>query len=274
MIDLGIDTDLGILGLDEVADACATRKLGARAQTRERTDVVVAFQHGAVDDAVRRDVGAGTDGGIADHAVGTDDHIIRQGDVAFEDAADIDADVSADDQLAAHVDACRIGQAGAFGHQAVGLTTLEGTLEIGQLQAVVDALHFLDRRRLGGGDVDAFAGCHGDDVGQVVLALGIVGGQRRQPALELGTSGGEDTGVAFLDGQLLRRGILVLYDGADAAFGVTHDTAIACRVFQNHRQQAQSLLTDFGQQRLEGLATNQRHIAIQDQHLAITDGVQ
>ena len=58
------------------------------------------------------------------------------------------------------------------------------------------------------------------------------------------------------------------------AFGVTHDTAIACRVFQNHRQQAQGLLTDFGQQRFEGLATNQRHIAIQDQYLAITDGVQ
>ena len=53
------------------------------------------------------------------HAVGADAHAVAELDAALEDAADVDLDVAAADELAAHVEARRVGQAHARLHQRV-----------------------------------------------------------------------------------------------------------------------------------------------------------
>ena len=55
-------------------------------------------------------------------------------DLAFEDAADVDLDVAAAAQRAAHVEARRVGEAHAVGHQPLGGAPLQPPLEFGELQ--------------------------------------------------------------------------------------------------------------------------------------------
>ena len=64
---------------------------------------------------------AGGDARIADHAVRADAHAVAELDLAFEDAVDVDLDVAAAAQLAAQVEARRVGQAHAGFHQRLGL---------------------------------------------------------------------------------------------------------------------------------------------------------
>ena len=82
----------------------------------------------------RMDHGAGADARIADHAVRADAHAVAELHLAFEDAVDVDLDVAAAGQLAAHVEARRVGQAHAGLHQRVGLRALQAALQVGQLQ--------------------------------------------------------------------------------------------------------------------------------------------
>src|SRR3546814_10029113 len=85
-------------------------------------------------------------------------------------------------------------------------------------------------------------GCrHFEHVGQVVLALRVVDGQALQPALERHRVGGKDAGVDGADVALFLGGVLVFDDGADAAFRVAHDAAVAGRVLEigaQHRDAA------------------------------------
>ena len=60
---------------------------------------------------------------------------------AFEDAVDVDLDIAAALQLAAHVEARRVGQAHAGVHQRLGAAALQPALQIGQLRGAVDAQH-------------------------------------------------------------------------------------------------------------------------------------
>jgi hypothetical protein len=120
------------------------------------------------------DLRAGSDVGVADHAVGADAHAIAQADAAFEDAVDVDLDLAAAQQLAAHVQPRRVGQAHAGLHQRLGAGALEAALQVGQLHGAVDTQHFGLVVGLGGHHRHAFGHGHGDDIGQVVLALRVV----------------------------------------------------------------------------------------------------
>ena len=74
---------------------------------------------------------------------------------------------------------------------------------------------------------------HGNDVGQIELALGILVVQTRQPAAQLAAVGHQHASVHLADGELLGVGILLL-DDADHLAIVAHDAAIAGRVVQHH----------------------------------------
>ena len=96
-----------------------------------------------------------------------------------------------------------------------------------QLPAVVDALHLLGV--VDGEGVDAVAGVveDGDDVGQVVLALGVVGRDPPQGRAEQVAPEAVDGGVDLLDGPLLRGGVGLLDHPGDQPVLVADQPAVA-----------------------------------------------
>jgi hypothetical protein len=233
-----------VLHFDEVADVHVGAQPGAAAQPGEGADQCARADAGAeplaVDVRVRPQRRAGADGGIADDAVGADAGAVAELDLAFEDAADVDLDVAAADELPADVDARRVGEAHARGKQAFGAGALEAALQVGELGRAVDAEHLGLARRLTVDDSRAFGDGQADDVGQVVLAGGVVVAQRAEPAPEGLRRRGHDAGVDLVDGELLGAGVLVLDDADDRAVAaLANDPAVTVRVGHPHREQGQ-----------------------------------
>ena len=111
--------------------------------------------------------------------------------------------------------------------------------QFGQLQRAVHARHL---QRIGdavGRHGHAVGDGHGDNVGKVVLALGVVVGQPCQPATQQARGHGHDAAVDLGDGTLGVGGVFVLHDTLHRAFGIAHDAAIARGVGQGHCEQRQ-----------------------------------
>ena len=65
----------------------------------------------------------------------------------------------------------------------------------------------------------------GDDIGEVVFALGVVAGKAAQPAGEVCIGQNENAGVGFADGLLLGRGVFFFHNGSHLAVGLADDAA-------------------------------------------------
>src|SRR5690606_36328919 len=109
---------------------------------RERADLHRAFGARAVDVAVGAHFGAGGQFGVADATERTDAHAVAERDAALEHDVDVDLHVVPDGDLAADVDARRIGEARALHAQGAHLAKLERALELRQLPRIVGALGF------------------------------------------------------------------------------------------------------------------------------------
>jgi hypothetical protein len=190
---------------------------------------------------------ATVDAAILQHAVGADGHSIGKFDAALEDAIDVDRDIAAADQLAAHVDTRRIGEGDAALHQLHGNVSLVHALQLGKLQLAVDAFGLPGRIRMRGRHRHAFGNGQGDDVGQVVLALRVAVAQRRQPARQSGGRRDEDAGVDFADRALGIVGIL-LFDDAGHLAADPDDAAIAMWIVEVGRKQRQRAVARSGNQ--------------------------
>ena len=111
----------------------------------------------------------------------------------------------------------------------------------------------------------------GKDIGEIQLALAIVGAQVREPVAQCGGIGGEDAAVDGADETLRVIGIAMLDNGTDAAFGIAHDAAVAGGVIEVCHQHGQSGVE--AEQMAQGGRADQRHVAVQHQHArAIGDG--
>ena len=109
---------------------------------------------------------------------------------------------------------------------------------------------------------------HGDNIGDIELALRIVIVELRQPALQIRAVGNQDTGVNFLNLTLCFGGIFVLDNtGHFAVF--TGNAAIAARIVQHHRQQTYSALRLGFAQTLQCFNGDQRYVAVQHQNVFI-----
>src|SRR5690606_23175774 len=133
VVGLGVVGDDAILDLYEVAQMHAGAEHGARTGAGVGPDHAGLAHGGAVDVAEGLDAGAGADAGVADDAVGADAHAVAELDLAFEHAVDVDLDVAAHGERAAHVDARGVDQGGALFHQAAGDVALVDALELGEL---------------------------------------------------------------------------------------------------------------------------------------------
>ncbi len=107
---------------------------------------------------------------------------------------------------------------------------------------------------------------HGDHIGQIEFALGILVVETRQPLTQLAPIGHQHAGVHLSDRQLFGVGILLL-DDADYLTIFTDDTAITGGVVQYHGQQCHPVFSLGSKQSLQGLWLDQRGIAVQHQHI-------
>lgn len=134
---------------------------------------------------------------------------------------------------------------------------------VGQLRAVVDTD---DEPRIGQrDDVDptTAGGDEGRDVGDVLLALGVLGGQRGQDGTEVGDVERVDAGVRLGDLQLLRGGVLVFDDPGERSVGVAHDAPEPGRVGSDGADErgAVSAVAVRGHEGAEARRVEQRHVA-------------
>ena len=100
---------------------------------------------------------------------------------------------------------------------------------------------------LDGMDFDAVGNGFGDEVGQIVFALGIVAGKAVQPSFEFGVRQNQNAGIDFFHGLLGGIGVFFFDNGGYAAVAVADDAAQTCRVIGHVGQQADFIACGFEQ---------------------------
>ena len=115
---------------------------------------------------------------------------------------------------------------------------------------------------------DVVTGGAGDfqNIGDVELALGVVGIQLGQGVAQNSAVESENAGVDLIDAQLLGRSVLLLDDGLDGTVRVTHDAAVTGWVIQLHRQNGDCVTGGHVGvvKPADGFRTQQRNVAVGD----------
>ncbi|OEI69381.1 hypothetical protein Cus16_1225 [Curtobacterium sp. ER1/6] len=258
--DLAAASDDRVLRLDEGADLAPLAEDRARTQVGEGADggAVADDREGRVDPVHHR---AGTDLGVAergvrpDHRAGGDRrraHELRPGqDLGVGLDRDVEVDPGRGRVL--HGDPGDLVPADDAGVELAG--------GVGQLRAVVDAGH---EPRVGqGDDVDGTAALddEGGHVGDVLLALGVRGGERRQHGAQVRHVEGVDAGVVLGDGALGVRRVLVLDDADEGAGGVADDAAETGGVVGDRAHERDGVAGVGVQERAERHRVEQRDVA-------------
>ncbi len=132
------------------------------------------------------------------------------------------------------------------------------------MHLAVHAGHFPLRRRLGRDDRHAVRHRHGDDVGQVVLTLGVVVLQRAQPLLQARGRHHQNAAVDLFNGTFGFVRVFLLDDAHNFAV-FTDDAAEPGRIVLHHGQDAQLVVAGHVHQRLQRGGSGQRHVAVQYQ---------
>ena len=128
-----------------------------------------------------------------------------------------------------------------------------------ELRLGVDPLDFKAAARTGRIDAHAVAHRQTDDVGEVVLALGVGGFQFREPPGKARRRQQHDDGVDFADLLLAFGGVFLLDDRHNAAL-LAQDAAVAGRIAQNGRQNRHAVAC--GRQKpADRLGLHERHVA-------------
>ena len=140
---------------------------------------------------------------------------------------------------------------------------------LGQLGSVVDAGDQPGLLDGDGGDLAACLAQQSDDIGEVLLALGVVRRHVGQLIAELVDAEDVDAGVRLADGALGLGRVLLLDDAVEGAVGRAHDAAVARDVVREQRHHAGGRC--IGPVRLdeatEGVGVEEGHVAVDDEHL-------
>src|SRR5450432_1573775 len=253
-----------LLELDEVADVRLGPDVGAGPEARERSDDGAGPNDGVVRDRVRQDarprahLGVDEDAAVLDVRAVAYARAAAQRDVAADLGVDVDRDVGLDD-----------GRRGLSEGRVLLPAAVDarahGRLGVGELLAVIDAR---DVARVGlySGDADRARG-DGDDVGQVVLALRVLGDEPGRRLSQEVRGRGVDAGVDLGERALVGRRVLLLDDTYDVAARVTHDAPVARGVGRRRRDERETFVATRGpHERLQRLPPQQRHVAVQHEH--------
>ena len=214
---------------------------------------------------------AGFNDGVGNDAVGAHLDACAQAHMAFKNTVHVDGNILRAAQLAPHIEPGRVRQAHALLHQLQRHAPLVGPLQFGQLHRAVDTGHLhgiVDLVRH-----DGYSIGHGKlhHIGQVVLSLGILVVQTRQPGLQQPGRHCHDAAVHLMDRQLFRCGVFLFRNRAHCALRAAraHDAAIAGGVRKIDGQQRQLVSATRRHQRTQGVDAGQRHIAREHDHDAV-----
>ena len=267
MAGLGAGAEPRLLGLDEVADPRVFPELRTRAQARERSDRRPPVDTRAVDHRVGFHRHAVREHRVANHAVGPDAHIRTQFHGPFQHHAHVDDTVQAGAQRPAQVEPRRIAERHPGPHRGFRIATLVAPLRAGKLDAVVHTEHLVRIGRLQAGHGNPRRHGPSDNVREVVLALRVVVVDGAEQLAEQGAGRGENAGVDLRDRALPVRGVPVLDDRRDLAFGVTYDPAepFRSRCLRGDEGHPRALLTR-SHAGLERRARDQGHIGVEHEH--------
>ena len=168
------------------------------------------------------------DGAVDQAAAGTDLHALADGGAALEDRAGEEGDVGGQAHGGVDVGGGRVDHGDALGQPlGVGARAQLG-LGVGELGPVVDAVGLVGVGGDHAHDAVAGVGQHLHDVGEVVLALGVVGLHHAQRRRQQAAPEAEDAGVDLVDLELVGGGVAVLDDAGDAlVLAHAHDAAVA-----------------------------------------------
>ena len=186
--------------------------MARRAQVAEGAELGVVLHHGLVQDAVGPEPHAVAEAARAHAGARTHDALGADHGAPLERDAGIEDGVGADLDGVVDIGARGIEHGDAVGHQPVQDAPAHDRGHCGELLSVVHA--------------EALAGVLGDHrvemvpalpedldhVGQVVLALGVLGGDARQGRPEAAVEAVR-AGADLADGALLGRGVAMLHDG-------------------------------------------------------------
>ena len=189
---------------------------------------------------------------------------IAKRDFALEHTADVDEYIAPAAECAALIKARRVRKRHARLKLATRELALPQALKLGLLRAAVHAQRFKMRAGVRDLDPEAVGNRHADDVGQVVLALGVVIGQAIQPGFERRGGRGQNAGVDFFDRALRFGGVLVFDDRADLAIVIAHDAPVAGRILKNLGEHGNPLAAGV-EQLFQGFGLHQWHVAIKHQ---------
>ena len=189
---------------------------------------------------------------------------------AFEHRVHVDHAILAGDDLAADVDPRGVVHRGAGAHEGIHLALLPDTLGGGELYAVVDATGLVHAVWLCGDDIDAILDRHRHDVGEVVLALCVVRLQTRQPFGQPRRRHDHEARVDLVDAPLVRACILLFANAQHLAGSIAQDAPEAGRVVHHrgHQPEATGAGVD---EPVQAAGSDQRHVAVEDQHLAVAE---
>ncbi|VXC06974.1 hypothetical protein NOCARDAX2BIS_400209 [Nocardioides sp. AX2bis] len=263
--DLRTAAQDSVLGLHEGADLAVLAEVGAGAQVGERADGGAGADHG--EQPVRpHHARPGADLAVTQGGVGADHGVLGHDGRPEQLGAREQGDVGGEDHVGVDPGRPRVDDRHAGTHPALEDAAVELAPDLGQLHPVVGALglaHVGDR--VGAGVQARLAG-QADQVGEVVLALGVVVAQPRQRLEEEVGVEGQDPGVDLGDLALGGRGVLLLDDRLDLAVGVAQHPAVPRRVGHPPREHAHravggGVLVGEGAQ---GLPGEQGRVAVRD----------
>src|SRR5690606_13387464 len=135
-------------------------------------------------------------------------------------------------------------------------------LDLGEVGVGVDAGDLVD---VDGPVLDLAPAVHqvGDDVGQVELALGVVGGDGRQRLPQGSDREGVEADIAFGDGRLVAGGVAFFDAAGDLAVGIANDPSETVRSGVDSGQHRRHLLGSGGEIAID-VGGYERHIAVGD----------
>ena len=156
------------------------------------------------------------------------------------------------------------GHAGA--HPGFEGAAVEFSAERRELDAVVGALHLPAVFGDDGGDAAARGAGQGQDIGEVLFALGVVRGDVDQRVAQDGGVEGVDAGVDLTDFAFGAGGVLVFADSRDGSVFCAEDATVAGGVLEHGGEDGDGVALGLvgGDELAEQAAGEQRDVAVRD----------
>ncbi len=206
-------------GFDEVAYVGILADVAVGAEVRVGTEDGSFADYGSIENAAVADGDVVADGGVLDDGVGTDAAVrtnacgAEELDVRLDDGVGGDGDGGVDDAGFGAEDG------DAVGHKAAGGGEAHGGVEVHHLGDSVGAEDFVDAVGFDGYYALAVGYEHRGYVGEVELAVGVVGVEEIEFGKELGGFEAVDAGVDLRCGKLVGSEGFLLDDGGDFGAG-------------------------------------------------------